>query len=141
MLARIEEKQAKNAYQGLMPNVTAIIRPMAGYHATKPIREKEITSGRFSNKLSKTKARETTAWRRMRRREFINMNLRCLRRSVLWRRETGRMSHGLLPDVIWDHEKNGQWSGIEGNPPRLNEECQVPQSSILSRTPACLSCA
>ena len=36
-------------------------------------------------------------------------------------------------------KKNGQWSGIEGNPPRLNEECQVPQSSILSRTPACLS--
>src|SRR2546423_4860672 len=90
---RASATQASSAYHGLTPNMSAMTRPIAGYQATNPIREKRTTSGRFSRTYSSTNERETRAWRMTRCRECIN------RVSAPDRLDVGE----LLPGVLHAH--------------------------------------
>jgi hypothetical protein len=56
---------------GFIPSKNAIARPIAGYQATNPIREKEIASGRLRIKYNNTNTRETMRWRIIGRRESV----------------------------------------------------------------------
>jgi hypothetical protein len=69
--ARAAAKQANSPYQGLTPNSSAITTPMAGYQATNPMREKKMTSDRFSNRYNNTNKMEIKAWRKIKRRECM----------------------------------------------------------------------
>jgi signal transduction histidine kinase len=50
LLARASEKHTSIAYYGLTPNRSAITRPIAGYQVMNPMRERRMTSGRFSSR-------------------------------------------------------------------------------------------
>src|ERR1700730_12311193 len=65
--ASAAEKQTRNPYQGLIPNSRARTRPVAGYHAAEARRDKTMTSGWLSRRKSSKKARETNAWRIIKR--------------------------------------------------------------------------
>jgi hypothetical protein len=70
--AKVFAKQTRSAYQGLTPNKSPITTPIAGYQATSPMREKKITSGRFNRTYTNTNEKDTTACRKIVRREYMN---------------------------------------------------------------------
>src|SRR5882762_4147617 len=93
LAARASAKQTKSAYHGLTPNKSAMTRPTAGYQATNPIREMKMTSGRFSNKYSRTKKRDRSEYRTIWRCQCMNTAPAKVRQAAL------KLEGGPLPTI------------------------------------------